>query len=203
MEDLKLVVLDSAESERLKRLEAVVSKNLQAFYDVGCALAEIRSKRLYRETHGTFEEYCNDRFEMTRQHAYRLIDSAQVVEDLSPIGDILPANESHVRPLSTLNSNMRKQVWQRVVSLASEGSKITGRLVSRVAADLVGTKVKEKISRTRSEVATNPVINEEFKTAYESLLNTIASLREAKFKGTSKVDIIKAIDELKAILLEG
>ena len=49
----------------------------------GLALMEIRDGRLYRAEFGTFEEYCNQRWGWERAHAYRLIDAAQVVENVS------------------------------------------------------------------------------------------------------------------------
>jgi hypothetical protein len=40
------------------RLELKIER---AFYEAGCALRELRERRLYRSTHRTFEEYCRDR----------------------------------------------------------------------------------------------------------------------------------------------
>ncbi|HEX6762895.1 MAG TPA: hypothetical protein VF094_08855 [Gaiellaceae bacterium] len=53
------VGLDSRESARLAELEHVVEQGLQTFVEVGLALAEIRDGRLYRATHSTFAEYCD------------------------------------------------------------------------------------------------------------------------------------------------
>ena len=62
----------------------------------------------------TFEEYCKERWGMNRAHAYRLIDAAEVVNNLSPIGDI-PVNESQARPLTQLNDNpaLQREACQR------------------------------------------------------------------------------------------
>ena len=46
------------EQERL-RLERQVER---AFYAAGCALRELRDQRLYRSTHKTFKEYCQEIF---------------------------------------------------------------------------------------------------------------------------------------------
>lgn len=63
-----------------------------------------RSRRLYRETHDTFEAYCRDRWEMSRRNANRLIRGAETAEVLGPNGvkptDKLPANEAQARPLT-------------------------------------------------------------------------------------------------------
>jgi hypothetical protein len=36
----------------------------------------------------TFEEYCDERWHFGKAYAYRLFQAAEVIENLSPIGDI-------------------------------------------------------------------------------------------------------------------
>ena len=50
------------EAER-QRLELLVER---AFYQAGSALRELREQRLYRSSHKTFEQYCQDRFGYNR-----------------------------------------------------------------------------------------------------------------------------------------
>ncbi|MGK7941210.1 MAG: hypothetical protein AB4062_13890 [Crocosphaera sp.] len=69
---------DDEQQERL-RLERLVER---AFYSAGSALAQLRQQRLYRSTHGTFEDYCQDRFSFTRRHVNYLISAAAVVDNL-------------------------------------------------------------------------------------------------------------------------
>jgi hypothetical protein len=54
----------------------------RAFYEAGKALQELRDRRLYRSTHPNFESYCLERFGFKRRHPYRLIDAAQVFDNL-------------------------------------------------------------------------------------------------------------------------
>jgi hypothetical protein len=72
--------LTTSERHDLEALEDVVQRGLATFIEVGKALAEIRDRRLYRQTHGTFEEYCHDKWLLSRTRAYRLIDAAAVAE---------------------------------------------------------------------------------------------------------------------------
>ena len=74
-----------------------------------------RSRRLYRHTHATFEDYCRERWGMNRAHAYRLIDAATVAVNLSPMGDILPTAERQARPLTVLEPAQQREAWQRAV----------------------------------------------------------------------------------------
>ena len=60
---------------------------------------EIRDQGYYRDVLGfeTFEVYCRKRLDFNRANAYRLIDSAKVIDVLSPIGDILISAASIIR----------------------------------------------------------------------------------------------------------
>lgn len=89
--------LDEGERADLATCERAVAGLQKAFVVAGKALATINQARLYRETHATFAEYVEDRWEMKRAHAYRLIDAWPVGAALSPIGDT--ATESQVREL--------------------------------------------------------------------------------------------------------
>jgi hypothetical protein len=67
-----------------------------AFWAAGNALQTIRDARLYRTTHATFEDYVEQRLQMGRSYAYRLIQAWPLAEALSPIGDTA-LNEAQVR----------------------------------------------------------------------------------------------------------
>lgn len=106
-----------------------------AFYEAGKALRELRDKRLYRSTHKTFEEYCKDRFGFERRHPYRLIDGADIVDNLiqmCPNGtQILPTSERQVRPLTKLEREEQRQAWQ--MALEQAGGKVpTGNIVKDI-----------------------------------------------------------------------
>jgi protein gp37 len=123
-------VITVAESQRLEVLESVIDAGMQTFVHVGNALLEIRDSRLYRTSHGTFEDYCRERWSMERRHAYRLIDAAQVVENVSNWTQI-PVTESQARPLTVLEPEQQREVWQRAVETATNG-KVTAAHVQAV-----------------------------------------------------------------------
>jgi len=101
------------EEQERHRLELRVEK---AFTEACFALRSLRDKKLYRSTHSTFENYVLERFGMKRAHAYRLINAAAVVENLSPIGDILPTNESQCRYLATLSEPVvQRKAWRQIL----------------------------------------------------------------------------------------
>jgi hypothetical protein len=113
MSEQLLLSLD--EQAELTRLEAVIAKGLETFFEVGSALLDIRDKRLYRQSHSTFGDYCRARWSMSRSRANQLIDSVDVINDLrmSTIVDIesLPKTENVVRPLVNLTTEDRQAVW--------------------------------------------------------------------------------------------
>lgn len=101
------------EERERHRLELRVER---AFSEGCFALRSLRDKKLYRSTHSTFENYVLERFGMKRAHAYRLINAATVVENLSPIGDILPTNESVCRYLATLSEpDTQREAWRQIL----------------------------------------------------------------------------------------
>ncbi|MFC1895061.1 hypothetical protein ACFL0Q_00140 [Thermodesulfobacteriota bacterium] len=134
----QVVPVDSQE-RRLRDLEETISQNLTAFYEVGRALKEIRDTRLYTEVLGysTFEEYCRDRWDMSHRHAYRLLESASVVENLKCDQLVTqPLNESQARPLTRLPAETQAKAWQEVLNTAPEG-KVTARHVTTVVAQYI------------------------------------------------------------------
>lgn len=108
--------LSTSERNKLARLEQSIEKRLGQFFRVGGALKVIRDKLLYREQFGTFEEYAERRWGIGRSYAYRLIEAANVIGDLSPMGNISPQSERQCRPLVPLNKDQRQEVWDQATN---------------------------------------------------------------------------------------
>ena len=105
----------------------------RAFYESGLALKELRSRRLYRSTHKSFEQYCLDRFGFQRRYPYYLIDAVDVVDNLcTNSAQILPNKETQVRPLTKLKPDEQCQIWLQAVAQA--GGKVPP---ARIVKDLV------------------------------------------------------------------
>jgi hypothetical protein len=130
--------LSLAESDELAQCEATIAKGMETFVEVGTALLRIRDSRLYRETFGTFEDYCRGRWSMERRHAYRLIDAASVVSNVSNWTQEIPHTESQARPLTSLDPDDQREAWSRAVETAPNG---------KVTADHVKQTVDEMFPR--------------------------------------------------------
>ena len=105
----------SKHPQRLIELESILSANEVDFYALGKALMEIKDHRLFIPNFKSFEVYVKEKWDISRAQAYRFISAAQVIENLSPIGDILPKNEAQARPLTPFDVSDQKNVWQHFV----------------------------------------------------------------------------------------
>jgi hypothetical protein len=72
---------------RLEELQQVIDENIKGFIRVGAALYEIKETKIYRETHPTFEGFCKDIWDMSRNYAHRLVEAKKVSDNLLPIGN--------------------------------------------------------------------------------------------------------------------
>lgn len=78
----------SAGKSTLKDLELIIEQGLPDFRRVGAALAEVRSRHLYRPDYRSFVHYLKERWDLGKSHAYRTMDAAGIAEALDPGGDL-------------------------------------------------------------------------------------------------------------------
>ncbi|MGL4622866.1 MAG: hypothetical protein ACRCZS_28060 [Chroococcidiopsis sp.] len=106
------------------KIDKAFSKAESIFREAVAALKEIRDRKLYRDTHATFEEYCKVRFGFKHSRPYQLIDAAVVLENLEKSltemstnsqigGHLLPTNERQVRYLVDLPPQEQVEVWSK------------------------------------------------------------------------------------------
>jgi hypothetical protein len=144
-------ILSTAERTDLALCEATIERGWAAFVQVGKALATIRDRRLYREQSRTFEEYCREKWQYAKSHAYRLIGAAEVIRHLSPIGDIpVPKHEAQVRPLIGLDREKARAAWQIAAKEAGQ-STVTQKLVLRAVTGIIALKAPSSVACPTSE----------------------------------------------------
>lgn len=141
-----LVPTDAA---ALADAEAAIEQGYTGFLKVGLALAKIRDQKLYRATHATFADYCDQRWNFTRTHAYRLIEAGEVAAILSPVGDI-PTNERHARALKPVLDEYGPAAAAKVMETAKASGPLTAALITE-AAHKLGYGVAK--STVRNDVA--------------------------------------------------
>jgi len=163
-------------NRRLAQLEAVIKNYRQDFYSVGKALKEIRDGRHYhRLSFKSFESYVRIRWDMGRSHAYRLIEAASVIDNLSPIGELLPKNEAQIRPLVKLDAFSQRRLWRDFLK--------TGNTLSAL-------NIKKFVSAHLAEQNTKAVflevISNDYKQAVGSMLSQISIAKNDNWKSTSQ-----------------
>lgn len=152
--------------------EKVIEQGLAGFIEVGNALLAIKADRKYRHAgYATFEDYCRQRWGISRSQGNRLTIAATTVEslanalpievesgglkDLSPIGDIpLPDSESQVRPLATLPTpELKAQAWIEAVEDAG-GNQPTAVQVAEAVEKRKPTTVPKPAPKVNGETVT-------------------------------------------------
>ncbi len=163
--------------DRLKHLEDIVAKNQYRFFTIGKALKEIRDSRLYKLTlHETFETYGRVRWDMGRSQIYRLISAYNVVNNLSPNGDTLPANEAQVRPLAQLDPPEQRKTWKDFIDTGME---------------ITAPNIKKFIVDRKAPAKTKPVdltdqISPGYMGAVEEMLSQIGLAQNDHWQTTSR-----------------
>lgn len=109
-----LTPITQEEHDRLVGLEEVIEAGLVSFVAVGTALAEVRDGRLYRESHATFEGYCQARWHFTGRRAYQLMEAADVCTTVQAEGAPPLANEAQARALAAAPAEERADVMAAV-----------------------------------------------------------------------------------------
>ena len=141
------------QNDRLTHLENLIARNQCHFHKIGKALKEIRDSRLYKLIlFETFEAYTKARWDLGKSHVYRLIQAYEVVNNLSPIGDILPDNEYQVRPLIKLDPLEQRRAWNTFLNTGMEITALNiKKFIIGSKPSAKGTPVKDLTDRISKE----------------------------------------------------
>jgi hypothetical protein len=117
-----IIRLTQRERAELQECEQAVTSGLNEFLRVGKALSTIRNKRLFRETHASFEAYVTERWGLGIGATGTLITSYHIAEQLEEAGINLPAQvtQSAMRSLSKVSpvEGLRAAAWRYAVSIS-------------------------------------------------------------------------------------
>ena len=128
------LALPVEEQTELARLESVIERGKETFIEVGTALCRIRDARLYRATNGSFQCYCEARWNFSRVQAHRLIEAANVVA-LLPIGNTSQiTNEAQARALARVPEELRVEVLEAAVK---SGKPITAKTITESSVEVI------------------------------------------------------------------
>jgi hypothetical protein len=135
--------LSTAEKKLRERLEDEVQS---AFVVAGRALKQLLEKRLYRDTHSSFESYCRDKFNFSRDSAYLKIGASQVYQNIADklsADSLLPSNENQLRYLvkADLEPELQVEMWVDAVN-KHPVKPPSGRVVKETIAEYLAKKNK-------------------------------------------------------------
>ncbi|MEV5838943.1 hypothetical protein [Nocardia sp. NPDC052112] len=89
--------LDDRERAQLTACESSIDGLRVAFWAAGRALQIVRDGRLYRDRHASFDDYVEQRWDMQRSYAHKLIRAWPLAAKLHPVAPTI--NEGQVREL--------------------------------------------------------------------------------------------------------
>lgn len=145
------------DANALAKYEAIIERGMAEFVAVGEALLRIRNQKLYRATHNSFEAYCADKWGISRQRSYELMEASQTMHllagdenEVSAIGVQIPSSERQVRPLTRLEPAQQIEAWNEAVATAPNG-KVTAAHVQSVVDDIRGNGHKPHVAHNSGE----------------------------------------------------
>lgn len=117
--------------KQLQACERAIRKGLASFLPMCFAFLEIQKKELWvGKKFKSFQAYCREKWVLDYSQVSRLINAAEVVENLKSLKIPLPSNDGQCRILALLKPEEQKRVWQEVIE---SGEKPTARLIAKIA----------------------------------------------------------------------
>lgn len=147
---------------------------INGFVSVGLALETIRREKLYKVSHGKWEDYYKDKFELSTPSAYRYIDGARVYKNLeknqSIYGYKLPLYESQVRPLTKLKNEELEAKCYNESFLLNDKRIPPANIISRVVSERMGKIAESEIGIEEESVSNNLISLSQIKKKYSVIL---------------------------------
>lgn len=137
----QLEALNTDEKIELLKQEKIVRDGRETFVKVGMALEVIRDRKLYRQTYGTFEEYCQEKWKFSRQYASQLITGAAAVKALPPSLSRIVDNPRVAAELAKVPEKSREEVVRKA---KASGKPVTGKAIKEKAKEVDESKPKFK-----------------------------------------------------------
>tara|TARA_R100001594_G_scaffold82184_1_gene116643 strand:- start:8 stop:961 length:954 start_codon:yes stop_codon:yes gene_type:complete len=128
----KPVPLTQDERNRLGQLETSLYMNLN---NAAAALLEIQDKKLFRESHDSFEAYVKDQFGRSSQWANKLIKQGQVNRILADAGKDVQLNGVQANELTMLMPDEQVQVVEHALA---EGKPLTAKTLAASRDHILG-----------------------------------------------------------------
>ena len=184
----------------LQEQEVIIQKGLMGFIVAGTALRKIKEDKLYKDNYSTYDEYCQQKWNFTPQHANRLIKAATVVEEIKSesIGSVLPQSEAQARAL--LKSKNPATDWIKIQKKTGEEQPIAKDIEIFIKAknrkeDIIDVEISEETHEEIRCEATNDAPEETEQGSIILLLKDIISTPYKKGVRTGRAQISVEADD--------
>ena len=137
----------------LAECEETIARGVRGYVEAGEALRTIRDARLYRETHGTFDDYCRERWGWNKDRSNQLIRASEVSTTVLSLGAPAPANEWQARELVRLPAETAAEIMR---TAAETGQTVTARIIRETRVQI--TQPKETPKETAMTAASRLAI---------------------------------------------
>lgn len=125
----------------LAQLKNIVSRNLSATIDAGRALKEIKDRELWKEEGAqSFQQFCIDNWGVSKQRAYQLMDSADIVAQLPPEQSTAVDSERAARELKKAPPEARAEIVKQVQAKGA----VTGPAVKKAVKEATAPKLFDR-----------------------------------------------------------
>jgi hypothetical protein len=140
---LPLSPLSPSDKKDFAALEKIVQKGVKSFLEVGKALLQIHSRKLYREKYTSWEGYLEERWNLSRSHGYRLVHAGEVAENLSHARDTIEMPGRLVEQLAKLPPDEQRRIFAQAQAAApaSPVSEVRN-ILAGLTADAAAKKVR-------------------------------------------------------------
>jgi hypothetical protein len=145
-------------NERLELLvnEKIIRDNIETTVKTWVALQIIRDKKLYRADYGSFEEYCQKKWEFSRRHADQMISGAAAIQSLpKELRTAVLTSGAVAKALVSVPEEDRVEVVRKIKKSKKPA---TAAAITQTAAEVAKPKA-EKTAQVRCE--TGAVIPQE------------------------------------------
>ncbi len=115
--ELAVIPKPPADKDRalFDKCETEIEKGLKTKNSVDTALDIIHERELYKlDGFKSFKSYCEQRWKISRGHAYRLIANAELNQKVSPAGDTFPISEHLGRRINKLPEDEKEKILNKI-----------------------------------------------------------------------------------------
>ena len=138
--------------------EAAIGESLMSFVRAGGALRRVRTRMLFEDESPTFQQYCLEKWRISKAHAHRLMDGAAIykcIRDAMGPGCV-PVNEYQVRPLERIRNESGDldrerivDIWQCALTKSRDGNGgyLTSSAVQAAVNESLGIEPRQQVPR--------------------------------------------------------